>query len=107
MKWGTITAIQWQDVTAIMATFVALAGPLVAYLKFARKASGRIATTEAADLWEEAGKLRQEYRDQVLRLQDALDACEIRISELKLDNARLHQENLELKKSLEELRRNG
>lgn len=55
---------------------VALLAPLFAYLGIARRLSGRIATSEATQLWEESTALRNEYKHR-------LDACEIEIKRLR------------------------
>ncbi len=42
--------------------------PLLSYLVSRRKSSGRINTTEAATLWEEAEKMREAYREEAIQL---------------------------------------
>lgn len=90
----------WQNYATIAVTLVA---PLVAYLIAARKASGRIATTEAADLWRESTALRLEYKAQIDRLEEVIDSLRLRITQLEADNQALHRENIALTRKVEEV----
>lgn len=56
---------------------VAIIGPTSAYLVAAHKMSGKIATTEATDLWAESRAIREWSADR-------LDACDKEISELRV-----------------------
>lgn len=47
----------------------AILGPLLAYLIAAKKAAGRIKSSEAGDLWEEAGNIRRECAERVRALE--------------------------------------
>lgn len=78
-------------------------GPLVAYVVASRKLSGKIATSEAADLWAESSRLREDYRKQLARseqrvtqLQARVDEQDERIEALETENRELHQLVVEL-----------
>jgi FtsZ-binding cell division protein ZapB len=66
---------------------VAIIGPVGAYLLAARKMSGKIATSEAADLWAESKAIRDWSMERI-------GACDKEISELRASLrevlARLH-----------------
>lgn len=72
---------------------VALVAPLFAYLAAARRLSGRIQHSEATSLWEEASKLRSEYKDELGRLRREIEGCYDRIGEIETVNGRLREEN--------------
>lgn len=79
----------WQWVVGVVA---AIAVPVFAYLQVVRRASGRIQTTEAAKLWDEAEKLRVEYKDEIVALRKRTDELRRRNDELTDDNKRLRDE---------------
>ncbi len=68
---------------------LALGGPFLAYLLAVRKSSGRIKSTEAADLWLEAGNLRRECAERVRVLEARVSDLEERNVVLVNENARL------------------
>lgn len=70
------------DVTQIMVALFALGGPFLAYLMAVRKTSGHIRSSDASELWEEAGAIRRECAERVRIL-------EARIKELEAENWRL------------------
>lgn len=49
---------------------------LVTYRVAARQSSGLIRTSEAADLWEESTKIRQELREEVTMLRERVAGAE-------------------------------
>lgn len=49
--------------------------PLVAFLAAKRTSAGRIATSEAADLWNESQKIREFLSDQLISLRQELAAA--------------------------------
>src|ERR1700743_3707161 len=59
-----MTAAAIQALTAVAVFILAALGGLAAYLVSRRLASGRVATSEAAVLWEQAQKMRAELEGQ-------------------------------------------
>lgn len=88
----------------ILAIIAAVGGPIIAYLAAARRLSGRIDTSEAAQLWEEAGKLRYEYKTEVTEMREILTKLRLRVEDLELKNDALHLENGELRSEVIRLR---
>lgn len=64
------------------AVIAAIVGPLFTYLIAVRRLSGRIDTTEAQDLWKEAGRLREWSAEQIKRLEKRVDLLEVANSKL-------------------------
>jgi uncharacterized coiled-coil protein SlyX len=91
------------NVAVIVALVAAVAGPLGGYIMAARKMSGKIGTSEAASLWEEAGKLRAEYRGEAEGLRKTVATQEVTIVELQLQVASLRQENQKLQQRVVDL----
>ena len=81
-----------------MALVAAVVGPLVAYLGASRKLSGKIGTSEAADLWAESSRIRDDYRSRITELA-------ARIAALEATNDALVSENRDLRKRLEDCER--
>lgn len=81
------------DVGIIFAVAAAVLGPIWAYLAAAKKLSGRINTSEASQLWDEAGKLRFEYKAELTELREITTRLRVRIEELDEKNEALHSEN--------------
>lgn len=61
-------------ITAVAAAAVTAFG---AYWAVRRGSSGKIKTTEAVTLWDEADKLRAAYRDEASRLREEMTALRI------------------------------
>lgn len=76
----------WAKVLVAVAT---LGGPFLAYLLAVRKTSGRIKSSDASELWEEAASIRRECAERVR-------ALEARVRELEDINMRLQAENYRL-----------
>ena len=93
------------EIGLIVALVTALAGPLLAYLAAARKLSGRITTSAASELWDEAKNLRIEYKEEAKFLRAEIQACNKRIEEIEAHNAELHRENGNLRKIIAKLER--
>jgi hypothetical protein len=53
----------------IVVAVLALGGPLLAYLMAVRKTSGRIRSSDATELWEEARAIRAECAERVRLLE--------------------------------------
>lgn len=66
---------------AVVALIAALAGPVVLYVTTARKASGTIKSSEAADLWKAQEDTRLDYRHQIAVLREQLAETEKRCAD--------------------------
>jgi hypothetical protein len=62
---------------------VALGGPLLAYLGAVRKTSGRIRSSDASELWDEASNIRKEYIERIRVLEERLKWEEDRYMKLR------------------------
>ena len=78
--------------TQVVVAVLALGGPFLAYLLAVRKTSGRIRSSDASELWEEAGNIRRECAERVRALED-------RVRELENINLTLREENTKLLRS--------
>lgn len=76
----------------------ALVAPLVTYLVAKRQRSGKIVTTEAAQLWNESTAMRRELRETVGRLEE-------RVRELERERAICYERIEVLEAELANLRR--
>ncbi len=57
--------MRWSDLFPIVLPVIGMiAAPGIAYLVARRKSSGRVDTTEASTLWDEASKMRQTYQEE-------------------------------------------
>lgn len=93
---------------AVLTVAAALIGPAVTFLVAARRMSGRIATSDASDLWAEARDMRQDYRDRLAasearaaRVEERMAKLEDRHNECVKENKALRNEVAELKAKLE------
>ena len=77
---------------------------ILAFLAAARRLSGRVATSEASQLWEESRSIRDDYRRQIERLTKTLLLCEARVDLLERRNEELTRENAKLTFMIEELK---
>jgi chromosome segregation ATPase len=94
---------------------VALIAALGTYLGLVRRTSGKITTTEAGKLWEEATTLRGVYRDEIARLREEIEelegearACQTVIDEqrdqlrqIKIKNDDLERRNARIQRELD------
>jgi predicted RNase H-like nuclease (RuvC/YqgF family) len=85
--------LQW-----ILGIIAAVAVPVFGYLAVVRRASGRIQTTEASKLWDEAAMLRKDYRAEISNQLELIASLRARISDLERDNDRLNRENMQILK---------
>lgn len=76
----------------------ALAAPLIGYLLAVRRFSGRIESSEAKQLWEEARAMRSESQRRIEHLED-------RVLTLERENQALHEANRELQNRIYDLLR--
>jgi uncharacterized coiled-coil DUF342 family protein len=88
----------------IAAIVGALLAPIGAYLLAAKKMSGRISTTDADQLWEEAGEIRKDYRDQISSLRREIDELRKFVSSQQDVIASLRTTNAELLNRLQDQR---
>lgn len=88
----------------IIAIIAAIAAPLGAYLVAARRFSGKIQTTEAGKLWEEADRMRAWSATQIERLESRIKALEVGNEALAQENVKLGREVHSLNDTITELR---
>jgi predicted RNase H-like nuclease (RuvC/YqgF family) len=86
--------LEW---TIILPLLGVLIGPVIAYVVAARRMSGKIATSDASDLWEESASIREDYRTRLLQANERALSVEIRMAALEARNLGLERENYELK----------
>jgi chromosome segregation ATPase len=77
----------------IGSAFIAALG---AYFAASRRLSGKIGTSEAAQLWSESQAMRADYRSQIATANERTLSLEHRVANLERDNNALVRENLEL-----------
>jgi len=75
----------------IVLAVVALGGPLLAYLGAIRKASGRITSSDASELWEEASNIRKEYIERIRVLEERIKWEEDRYMKLREEHYELQR----------------
>lgn len=90
---------------------VALIAALVKWIMAARQLSGKIETSEAADLWRESAAMREDYRNRIAlaesraeRLEQRVDKCEDLNNLLGIDNRDLRKRIAQLEQELLEAR---
>jgi uncharacterized protein YceH (UPF0502 family) len=64
------------DTAALIAAAAAILGPLVAYVVAARRFSGKIETTEAAELWAESRSIRDWSQARIRELEARIETLE-------------------------------
>ena len=64
------------NLAVIVPFFVAIVAPVGAYLLAARKMSGKVATSDASDLWAESRSIRDDYRSRILWLEERVVVLE-------------------------------
>jgi hypothetical protein len=70
----------------------ALTSPVLGYLLAIRKASGRVGSSDASQLWAEARALRSDQNERIRVLEQRLEWQEKRVMELVSENNRLLRE---------------
>jgi uncharacterized protein HemX len=93
--------------TALIGIVAAVAGALGAYLAVARKLSGRVSTTDANKLWDEAGSIRQDYRQQLADLREELAEARADLADARIDLAQARRQIRELEDLVTYLRNGG
>ncbi|HMS83607.1 MAG TPA: hypothetical protein PKD12_08155 [Nitrospira sp.] len=79
-----------------IAVLALIVGPLGAYIGVSRRLSGKIGTSEAADLWAESKSLREDASAKLARCDERVVGLEVRVRDLEKDNTTLSRENLDL-----------
>jgi chromosome segregation ATPase len=83
---------------------VGIVGALGAYLAAARRFSGKIASSDAAQLWQESASIREDYRARIATLESRVGVVETQNSDLANVNSDLVQQVRDLKDTITELR---
>lgn len=91
------------NTVAIIATLAALIGPLLAFLATSKKMSGKIGTSDADKLWDEAERQREDYRQRIERSDKRVAALEMRVDSLEGLNRNLRQENFDHESTIQKL----
>lgn len=76
----------------IIAFLAAVLGPLTAYIVAVRRLSGKIATSDASELWKESAAIRSDYREQLAVAAERLRSLEARVEALEAENAQLRRQ---------------
>lgn len=82
----------WPLLTIALGACGAIAAAVFAYLSSRRSTSGTVGTTEAATLWAESAKIRQEAVDRARSLQKEVDILRERVHEVEEKNFELTHE---------------
>lgn len=89
--------------TFLVALAAVVVAPLVGYVTATRKLSGKIATSEAGQLWEESKAIRDDYRDRLVLTDTRTAALEARVAALEKLNNELMRENADLRERVSSL----
>jgi hypothetical protein len=92
------TAAAWAAVAA------AVIGPFLSFIVASRRMSGRIETTDADQLWEEAREIRKDYARQVGLCRKENADLRANLQTLRKDNVKLREENGDLRKQVTTLK---
>lgn len=76
-----------------------MVGAVITYFTRRRETSGRINTTEAAKLWDEAGVIRNELRDEVVQLRADKDALSGKVDLLNAQMETMRDKHAECTKN--------
>lgn len=88
----------------LVALITALPAALVAWLVAVRRFSGKIESSDAAQLWKESADIREWSRERIERQSDRIVSLEGRLATLERANNDLVRENLQLMKESKLLR---
>lgn len=97
-----VIAVTGETALAV-ALIVGVVAPVLSYITANRKLSGKIATSEAADLWAESQQMRTDLRTQLGDADKRLRLLEERVTELERLNTALVRENSALKRENRQL----
>jgi hypothetical protein len=92
--------MQWSVIVPFAGTVIVA---LVAYLAAVRNARGKIATSEASDLWEESRAIRADYAARLARCDERIAQQEDRITIIQAANDALAERNQTLQRRVREL----
>ena len=90
------------DPSLIVAIGALLLVPLVGYFGIVRRASGKIGTSEAEQLWEESRAIREWATKRISELNGVVEKLEKKVDELEAHNESLSLENGRLNNLLDE-----
>lgn len=92
------------DIAVLVGAISTILGSIFAYILAVRKMSGRVSTTDAEQLWREAGDIRQDYKsrliDESLRTRD----LEKRVAILEGQNHDLMKQNFDCTNQIQDLK---
>jgi chromosome segregation ATPase len=77
----------------VVAVIAAVAGPLGAYVVAAKRFSGRIASSDATELWKESSSIREWSGAQITALTQKVERLESSVRALEDNNEELAHEN--------------
>lgn len=83
---------------------VALVGPLVTYLVAVRRLSGKVASSEATELWAESKSIRDWSSARITELNGVVSRLEMRVARCEGQNDKLVRENENLVQCVKTLR---
>jgi chromosome segregation ATPase len=81
--------------------------PVLTYVVATRRMSGKIATSDATDLWKESADIRDDYRDRLQHANDRQVNLEARQAALEARNNELGRENVILQGQIHACERLG
>lgn len=90
------------SIALIAALVTAVGAPLAAYLAALRRLSGKVGTSDAAQLWEESRAIRDWATKRIEELNTLVERLERKVSDLEGGNNALARENGHLTTMLEE-----
>jgi hypothetical protein len=93
--------------SVVIAVIAATVSPVVAYLIAARQFSGKIETSNAADLWSESRNIREWAMGRIQYLEGTVQTLEGRVRELEECNGTLARENRRLERDLARCQQTG
>lgn len=92
--WGRVVILATVDPMVIFV--LSLVGPLVTYLIAARQFSGKIATSDASELWRESKEIRDWGTTRIAELSATVEILERRVTKCEQQNHVLLRENEDL-----------
>jgi hypothetical protein len=92
--------MQWSVIGPFAGTVLVA---IIGYMAVIRNARGKIATSEASDLWEESRAIRADYAVRLARCDERIAQQEDRISIIQAANEALAEKNQTLQRKVREL----
>lgn len=94
--------------SSVLIGILSLAGVVIAASFTAwtanRVKSGKIATSEATQLWQESGSMRKELKEEIVALKDEQKILKDENADLRSENAKWRQRFDDMQKELDQLR---